>query len=69
MGILHAHGIGAHSDQLYFFFSGPRLFPTLSAGNLITAFVIVLFVSAISTFYPAVLAAGVSPLKAMQSDD
>ncbi len=69
MGVLHSVGIAAHSDQLYFFFSGPRLFPTLAVGNLIVAFVIVLFVSAVSTLYPAVLAAGVSPLRAMQSDD
>jgi len=62
-------GIPAVNDQLYFFFSGPRLYPTLSAGNLIAGFVIVLLVSAISTFYPAFLATRVSPIRAMQTDD
>ncbi|WP_338867520.1 ABC transporter permease [Myxococcus stipitatus] len=66
---LGANGIPANNDALYFFFSGPRLFPTLSASNLIAAFVIVLGVSAISTFYPAFLATRVSPLQAMQTDE
>ncbi|XXF76048.1 FtsX-like permease family protein [Myxococcaceae bacterium GXIMD 01537] len=62
-------GIPSGNEALSFFFSGPRLFPTLSAGNLIAAFVIVLVVSTLSTFYPAFLATRVSPLKAMQTDE
>jgi ABC-type lipoprotein release transport system permease subunit len=62
-------GIPAPNEALYFFFSGPRLFPFLSAGNIIAAFVIVLVVSALSTLYPAFLATRVSPLKAMQTDE
>lgn len=69
MALLHSHGIGATSDQMYFFFSGPRLFPSVGPANLIAAFVIVLIVSAISTLYPAFLAARVSPLRAMQTDE
>ena len=66
---LHAHGIGATSAQLYFFFSGPRLFPVLHASNLATAFGVVLGVSLLSTLYPALIATRVSPLTAMQTDE
>lgn len=69
MAMLGHVGIPAGNDALSFFFSGPRLYPTLSAGNLIAAFVIVLVVSSISTFYPAFLATRVSPLQAMQTDE
>ncbi|NVJ25277.1 ABC transporter permease [Myxococcus sp. AM011] len=69
MSALGSAGIPAGNEALYFFFSGPRLYPSLSAGNLIAAFVIVLLVSAISTLYPAFLATRVSPLQAMQTDE
>jgi ABC-type antimicrobial peptide transport system permease subunit len=69
MAALGQAGIPAGNEALYFFFSGPRLYPTLSAGNLVAAFVIVLLVSAISTLYPAFLATRVSPLQAMQTDE
>lgn len=62
-------GIPAFHESMYFFFSGPRLFPTLQASNIITALVIVVGVSAFSTFYPAFLATRVSPLQAMQTDE
>ncbi len=69
MAMLNSSGIPAGNEALYFFFSGPRLFPTLSASNLVAAFGIVLVVSAISTLYPAFLATRVSPLQAMQTDE
>ncbi|AKQ67700.1 Cell division protein FtsX [Myxococcus hansupus] len=69
MAWLNSTGIPAGNEALYFFFSGPRLFPTLSASNLVAAFVIVLVVSAVSTLYPAFLATRVSPLQAMQTDE
>jgi len=62
-------GIAARNDWFYFFFSGPRLHPWLTAGNLIAAFVIVLLVSAISTLYPAFLATRVAPVRAMQAEE
>ena len=62
-------GIAAQNDWFYFFFSGPRLHPWLSASNLIAAFVIVLAVSAISTLYPAFLATRVAPVRAMQAEE
>jgi ABC-type antimicrobial peptide transport system permease subunit len=69
MWALGSVGIPAGNDELYFFFSGPRLYPTWQVSNLIAGFAIVLVVSLISTLYPAFLAARVSPLRAMQSDD
>jgi len=62
-------GIPAKNDQLYFFFSGPRLLPSVSAGNVVAAFLSVLAVSAISTLYPAIVATRVSPVKAMGSEE
>jgi ABC-type antimicrobial peptide transport system permease subunit len=62
-------GIPAGTEELYFFFSGPRLLPTLGADNLITAFILVVGVSLFSTFYPAFLATRVSPVTAMQTDE
>ncbi|SEL43187.1 FtsX-like permease family protein [Stigmatella aurantiaca] len=62
-------GIPAVSEELYFFFSGPRLLPFLSPGNFITAFLLVVGVSLFSTLYPAFLATRVSPVTAMQTDE
>ncbi|MDC0708618.1 FtsX-like permease family protein [Stigmatella sp. ncwal1] len=62
-------GIPAVSEELYFFFSGPRLLPFLSLGNFITAFLLVVGVSIFSTLYPAFLATRVSPVTAMQTDE
>lgn len=69
MGWLGQAGIAAWNDYSYFFFSGPRLLPTLTAGNLFWALVIVVLISCLSTLTPAVLATRVSPLRAMQSDE
>lgn len=69
MSYLGSHGINATTDIMYFFFSGPKLLPTLSAGNLIAALVIILVVSSLSTLIPAVIATRVSPLRAMQTDE
>jgi ABC-type lipoprotein release transport system permease subunit len=62
-------GIRATADIMYFFFSGPRLYPHLSAGNVVSAIIIVLIVSVVSTLYPAFLAARVPPVRAMQTDE
>jgi len=66
---LHAVGIPAGSDIMQFFFSGPRLFPFMSTGNLVAALLIVAVVSALSSFYPAWLAMRVTPRQAMQSEE
>ncbi len=62
-------GIPAKSDIWFFFFSGPRLHPFIGTSNVIAAFIIVLLVSAFSSFYPAWLAMRVSPRQAMQEDE
>jgi ABC-type lipoprotein release transport system permease subunit len=64
-----ATGIRATADVMYFFFSGPRLYPHLSPSNVIGAMVIVILVSVVSTLYPAFLAARVPPVRAMQTDE
>jgi ABC-type lipoprotein release transport system permease subunit len=69
MGWLHGHGIAAPNDVAYFFFSGPRLLPDVSLGNMVVAMVIILLVTVISTLFPAVIATRVSPLRAMQADE
>jgi ABC-type lipoprotein release transport system permease subunit len=67
MGYLGHTGLPAVTNEMYFFFSGPRLFPSLSVANLLIGYVIVLVVSVLSTLYPAILATRVSPVVAMQS--
>ncbi|SEN19039.1 FtsX-like permease family protein [Stigmatella aurantiaca] len=67
MNYLGHTGLPALSDEMHFFFSGPRLFPSISAANLIAGYVMVLGVSVLSTLYPAILATRVSPVKAMQA--
>lgn len=62
-------GIPAFNEVLYFFFSGPRLYPTLSWGSVAGAFTAVLFVTCASALYPAVLATRVQPVQAMASED
>jgi ABC-type lipoprotein release transport system permease subunit len=62
-------GIPATSEQLYFFYSGPKLVPHLGTASLAVSLAIVFLVSILSGIYPALLATRVSPLEAMQSDD
>ncbi len=62
-------GIPAKNDIFYFFFSGPRLRPTIASANLAVSLAIVLVVSALSALYPAWLAMRVTPRQAMQGED
>jgi ABC-type antimicrobial peptide transport system permease subunit len=62
-------GIPATNDQLYFFFSGPSLLPTVGTVGLVASFAIVLVVSVASGFYPALIAMRVTPVEAMAADD
>jgi len=66
---LQYYGIGAGNDFLYFFFSGPRLYPALSAGSIVGAFIVVVIVTCASALYPALMATRVSPIRAMASED
>ncbi|MDH4261465.1 MAG: FtsX-like permease family protein [Spirochaetia bacterium] len=67
--LLGHYGFPAMNDFLYFFFSGPRLFPTLGAGSVFGAMAIIIIVTVISALYPALVAARVSPLTAMQAEE
>ncbi|ADO71935.1 ABC transporter permease [Stigmatella aurantiaca] len=69
MGYLGNTGLPAVTDEMHFFFSGPRLFPSISVANLLAGYVMVLGVSVLSTLYPAILATRVSPVQAMQAAD
>jgi ABC-type lipoprotein release transport system permease subunit/uncharacterized small protein (DUF1192 family) len=62
-------GIPAFNDIATFFFSGPALHPSLGATSLVVALIIVLFVSMLSSLYPAWLAMRVTPRQAMQSEE
>lgn len=62
-------GIPAGNEFMYFFFSGPRLYPRLGWGSIVGAFVVVLIVSCVSALYPAILATSVAPVEAMQAEE
>lgn len=62
-------GLAAGNDFMYFFFSGPRLFPWLNTGSIVGAFIVVVIVTCASALYPAVMATRVSPIRAMASED
>ncbi len=59
-------GIPAANDTLTFVFGGPRLYPTMAPGHVLFALSLVIFVTIVSTLYPALLAVRVTPLEAMQ---
>jgi ABC-type lipoprotein release transport system permease subunit len=66
---LHATGIPATKDELYFFFSGPKLLPSLTGSSVVFATVMILAASLVSVLVPAIIAVRVSPLRAMQAED
>jgi ABC-type lipoprotein release transport system permease subunit len=69
MALIAAKGIAAPNDIMYFFFSGPRLIPTVTVTPLIIALVMIVFVTLVSTLFPAIMATRISPLRAMQADE
>ncbi len=58
-------GIKAPSAQMMFIFGGPKLFPTWSLLNVALGIGSVSLISLFSTFYPALMAARVQPVVAM----
>jgi ABC-type lipoprotein release transport system permease subunit len=62
-------GIPATNDTMYFLFSGPSLVPRLGTVSLMVSLAIVLLVSMVSAFYPALIAMRVTPVEAMQTDE
>jgi ABC-type lipoprotein release transport system permease subunit len=69
IGWLGQVGIPVPSVELSFFFAGPRLHPSVLAGHVVSALVLVLGVTLVSTLSPALMATRVSPLRAMQASD
>ncbi len=69
MAWLNSTGIPAFSDEMYFFFSGPRLHPSMDLGNVAGSMLVVLLVSLVSTWIPAMLATSVPPVQAMQTEE
>jgi len=70
-GVLRAlgrTGIPAPAPAFSFFFGGPRLFPTLGVAELVWPWLTVLTVTLAATLLPALRAARVPPVRAMQSD-
>ena len=63
------HGIPASTDTMVFLFSGPRLYPTVGAANLLLGVAVILAVSLISTLYPARIATRIQPVVAMQAKE
>ncbi len=66
---LHATGIPAFRDELYFFFSGPVLRPELTLGGFVLAIVVTLVVSVLAVLFPTFLATRVAPITAMQATE
>ena len=65
LALLGDVGIKAPSSQAMFLFGGPRLFPTWSWLNVAFGMGSVSLISLASTFYPALMAARVQPVVAM----
>ncbi len=69
VSVLGNVGIPAVTDQLVFLFAGPRLYPTWEPVQALIGVVLVVVVATVSTIYPAVLAALVPPIVAMQGKE
>ena len=62
-------GIPATNDTLYFLYAGPALLPAMGAASVAISLGVVLLVSVLSGFYPALIAMRVTPIEAMGTDD
>lgn len=62
-------GVPAVSDQLVLLFAGPRLYPFITATQLVLGQAVVVLVALLSTLYPALLASRVQPIVAMQGKE
>lgn len=69
VGWLHATGIPAFRDELYFFFSGPSLKPDLDVASMVFSVVTTLGVSVLAVLVPIILAIRVQPVTAMQASE
>lgn len=69
IGWLHSVGIPAPSDIVVVLFAGKKLFPVMTAGNVVLGLTLIVVVSLIATIYPALLGASVPPVVAMQGKE
>jgi ABC-type antimicrobial peptide transport system permease subunit len=67
--VMASVGIPATNEFTAFMFSGEYLRPELKAQHLVLAFVTIVVVGVLSTFYPARLAARIAPAEAMRGGD
>jgi ABC-type lipoprotein release transport system permease subunit len=68
-GVRAGGGVPASSDLTYFLFAGPALLPRLTVGGTLWSLLVVVVVSVLSGFYPALLAMRVTPVEAMATED
>lgn len=69
VGWLGGVGIPAPADVFVVLFAGPRLHPSIGLDNHLFGLGTILVVSVLSTLYPAVLAARVAPIVAIQGSE
>jgi ABC-type lipoprotein release transport system permease subunit len=62
-------GIPAPADVIVVLFAGPRLYPTITLGNVGFGMSVITFISLLSTFYPARIAATIAPVVAMSGKE
>lgn len=69
IAILSSRGIPAMNDVVSFLFSGPRLYPTMRWGMILSIPVVVTLIATIASIYAARHAAQVRPAEAMQEKE
>ncbi len=62
-------GIPATSDMQYFIYGGDKLYPALSGGHVLTALAVIGFVTVVASLIPALMAARIQPVTAMQAKE
>jgi len=62
-------GLAAPNRQFFLLFGGRYLYPSVEPFHLGLGLLVILFVSVLSTFYPAYLAAQVQPVMAMRDKE
>lgn len=66
---LGASGVPATSEILFFIFGGRELHPLLDVGHLAVAFSVIVVVTLVSTLIPAIAAARIPPIAAMNAKE
>jgi ABC-type lipoprotein release transport system permease subunit len=69
LSVLHSVGIPAPTSNLVFLFGGPRLYPAIGLVHLLIGLGVIVVVSLITTFYPALIATRIQPIVAMQAKE